>query len=143
MVITFTGHASISFHERVKGIVKEAIRSNILKSSTVTCYLGGYGDFDEISARACKELKDEGFKMELIYVTPYINETKSPARYDGTIYPPIENTPPKFAIKKRNEWMISNSDTVIAYVNHNFGGAYNSLQYAKRKKKKIINVCDV
>ena len=34
------------------------------------------------------------------------------------------------------------SDIVIAYVNRNYGGAYKSLQAAKRKKKKIINICD-
>ena len=61
---------------------------------------------------------------------------------DTSIYPPIENVPPRFAISKRNEWMMTNADLVIAYVNHNYGGAYQSLQVAKRRKKKIINICD-
>ena len=59
---------------------------------------------------------------------------------DSSIYPPIESVPLKFAIAKRNEWMMENADLVIAYVNRNYGGAYQSLQIAKRRKKKIINI---
>ena len=54
----------------------------------------------------------------------------------------LEFVPKRFAIVKRNEWMMTNADIVIAYVNRNYGGAYKSLQAAKRKKKKIINICD-
>jgi len=62
---------------------------------------------------------------------------------DMSIYPPIENVPLRFAILKRNEWMMKNADLIIAYVKRNYGGAYKSLQVAKRKKKKIINIYDL
>ena len=58
------------------------------------------------------------------------------------VYPPIEKTPPRFAISKRNEWMMANADLIIAYVNHTYGGAYKSLGIAVQRKKKIINICD-
>ena len=35
--------------------------------------------------------------------------------YDSTLYPPLENVPYKFAISKRNEWMINESDLIIAF----------------------------
>ena len=38
---------------------------------------------------------------------------------------------------------MSNADLVIAYVDRDYGGAYKALCVAKRKKKKIINLCDV
>ena len=60
--------------------------------------------------------------------------------YDSTVYPPLENIPQKFAISKRNEWMINQADLIIAYVSHTYGGAYRSLEYARRKKKSIINL---
>ena len=71
-----------------------------------------------------------------------IKEMQTSRLYDASIYPPIENTPPRFAISKRNEWMMTNADLIIVYVNHNYGGAYQSLQVAKRKKKEIINICE-
>ena len=150
MIITFVGHSLVPSLNKVKEIVKEKIRSNIIDTKSVSFYLGGYGDFDKICAQACRELKQEYIGIEVVYVTPYmsfseqakIKEMQSGGLYDTSIYPPIENVPPKFAISKRNEWMIINADLIIAYVDHSHGGAYQSLQVAKRKKKKIINICD-
>lgn len=38
--------------------------------------------------------------------------------------------------------MMTNADVIIAYVNHSYGGAYKSLQVARRREKEIINICD-
>ena len=151
MTIAFAGHSFISSNNMVKEMVKDQIRNNIIDNNLVTCYLGGYGNFDEICARACRELKQEYGTIEIVYVTPYISlseqtkikEMQCCGLFDTSIYPPIENVPPRFAILKRNEWMMTNADLIIAYVNHNYGGAYKSLQVAKRKKKKIINIYDL
>jgi hypothetical protein len=62
--------------------------------------------------------------------------------YDISVYPPLEGVPLRFAISKRNEWMARKSDLVIAYVKHNFGGAYKAVEFAKRNGKRIINVCN-
>ena len=148
MIITFAGHAHISINDRIKETVKEQIRALIGRTEPITCYLGGYGDFDDICARACRELKQEYSNIEVVYVTPYISlseQTKiqkmqSRGLCDTSVYPPIEDTPPKFAISKRNEWMMTRADIIIAYVNRSYGGAYQSLRAAKRKKKKIINI---
>lgn len=151
MTITFAGHSLITSIDCIKKMVKEQIRNIIVDSEMVVCYLGGYGDFDNICALACKELKREYSGIEVVYIAPYISlseqakikEMQSWGLCDSSIYPPIENVPPRFAISKRNEWMIENADLIIAYVDHNFGGAYKSLQVAKRKKKKIINLYDI
>ena len=58
--------------------------------------------------------------------------------YDSTVYPPLESVPRRFAISRRNEWMVSESDVVVAYVIRGFGGAPRTLDYARRKKKPII-----
>jgi len=150
MTISFAGHASIPSSPSIKEAVKEQIYC-LLDSQHMICYLGGYGDFDRVCAQACRELKQERADIELVYVTPYMNlrEQKKLTKlqhcdhYDAIIYPPIESTPPKFAISKRDEWMVTNADVIIAYVEHNFGGAYRSLQIAKRRKKKIINIYDL
>ena len=151
MKITFAGHSVISSGKRIKESVKEQIRKIVAEEDFVTFYIGGYGEFDKICACACRELKEERDGIEVVYVAPYISlseqekikEMQNSGLCDTSIYPPIENTPPKFAIIKRNEWMMLNADIVIAYVEREYGGAYRSLQIAKRKKKKIINICDI
>ena len=150
MTITFVGHSHIFLKNKIKEIVKEQILCNVTDFGTVVCYLGGYGDFDDICACVCRELKQEYTNIEVVYVAPYmsisqqtkIKEMQRCGLCDSSIYPPIENAPPKFAIVKRNEWMVRNADLIIAYMEHNWGGAYKTLQAAKRERKRIINVCD-
>lgn len=150
MKITFAGHSVISSSSKVQELVKEQIQKSITGVETVTFYLGGYGDFDNACACVCRKLKKERDGVELVYVTPYmglseqakIKEMKGSGLYDDIIYPPIEDVPPRLAILKRNEWMMSNADLIIAYVNRSYGGAYKSLQVARRKNKKVINICD-
>ena len=146
MKISFIGHSFISLKDKVKEAVRKKLKNEIAGTQHVICYLGGYGDFDEICAGVCRELKQEHIDIKLVYVTPYITVAEQikikalqdAGLYDQSIFPPIEAVPPKFAISKRNEWMMINADTVIAYVDHCYGGAYQSLLVAKRKKKKII-----
>ena len=150
MIISFAGHSFVPDVNAVKEKVKKQLLNSIDIEKT-TFYLGGHGSFDEICACVCRELKKEHKNLKIVYVTPYmslseqlkIKENERLGLYDSSIYPPIESTPKKFAILKRNEWMMTNSDLVIAYVNHSYGGAYKALQFAKRKKKAIINICDL
>ena len=155
MKIGFVGHSFVFEQERVKELVKELVKEELRKSQMgeerLICYVGAKGDFDLICAKACKELKLEQGGIEVVYVTPYISlseqekikELQKCGLCDSSLYPPIESTPIKFAISKRNEWMMENSDIIIAYVEHNYGGAYKSLCYAKRKGKRIVNLCDL
>ena len=150
MTIAFIGHAAVSSEDRIEETVKEQIRKHTALAEHVTCYLGGYGDFDRICARVCNSLRRER-PMETVYVTPYIGPAAQEkikemihcGLYDTVLYPPIENVPLKFAIAKRNEWMMTNADLIVAYVTHNWGGAYKFLQMAKRKKKKTVNISDL
>ena len=149
MIISFAGHSAVTEENRIKESVREALRNNISKEERIVCYIGGYGEFDAICACVCRELKAEYGNLEVVYVTPYLNASeqvkiKEMLEYglcDASVYPPIEGVPPRFAILRRNEWMMTVADLVIAYVEHNYGGAYKSLQTAKRKNKRIINIC--
>ena len=53
---------------------------------------------------------------------------------------PLETVPPKFAIVRRNAWMIDKSDLLIACVKYSWGGAAKTLEYAKRKRIKILYI---
>lgn len=151
MIITFVGHSSLANTDLLAENVRGTIEKNIEHEENVSFYCGGYGDFDNVCAKVCAELKSEIRKCEVVLVTPYITESfqgklqmyKESNLYDSIVYPPIENTPLKYAISVRNNWMIDKADIIIAYVKYTFGGAYKSLGYARRKKKKIINLAEL
>ena len=148
MVISFLGHSSLYNCNDLFERVKKGITENISVDDNVVFLCCGYGDFDDLCARVCRLIKEERENCEIVFVTPYIivgqqekiKNRMSLELYDSIVYPPLEKTPLKFAISKRNEWMIDQSDFVIAYVEHSFGGAYQSLNYARRKKKQIVQL---
>ena len=150
MIITFIGHSSLYDDMNLSEKIKYVILANTNTQEKLLFYCGGYGDFDNICVKVCRFLRDEKVNCEVIYITPYITEAQQKKLkflieeklYDSTIYPPLENVPPRFAISKRNEWMIDMADLVIAYVKFSSGGAYKSLEYAKKKQKRIINLAE-
>lgn len=48
--------------------------------------------------------------------------------------------PRRFAIDKRNRWMIDHSDFVITYVSRSFGGAAKFKEIAEKKNRVVINI---
>ena len=150
MIITFFGHRSLYVTDELRNEIFDTIKKIIRQGETVSFYCGGYGDFDTLCARACLAIKKENSFCKTFLVTPYMTESRQrkikeimhEKLYDGVIYPPLENTPPKAAIIKRNEWMIREADFIVAYVKNTYGGAYKALQYAQKKKKVIINLAE-
>lgn len=145
MTATFCGHSKFPLDQnqqnRLTGIIEKTILSGV---NIFLC--GAYGDFDNICAEILLSLKQKYPQLKIIAVTPYITEAYQTQNkyleknYDEVIYPPIEKTPYRLAIIKRNEWMVDNSDIIISGVVFSFGGAARILSYAKRKKKEIISI---
>ena len=90
---------------------------------------------------------------ELVSLYPHINyavvlERMPPKRdefdtrdYSDTMLPEgIETVHPRFAISWRNKWMIKQSDYVVTYITHSWGGVAQFAELAEKQKKTVINV---
>lgn len=138
-ICSFCGHGQISYSEETQQELKDIIEALII-DGVDTFLLGGYGNFDFMAAHVVHDLKSQYPYIKSILVIPYLNREYNTKYYDDTEYPPIENVPMRYAIIKRNEWMVDKADVVIAYVKYDWGGAYKTYNYAKKKKKQIINI---
>ncbi len=150
ITVTFCGHSNV-YDKHVKEALFKALFDILLplsSSDKVTFLCGGYGDFDGLCSTVIDEIRTQGISpiTEKIFVTPYITESYKDrieimrTHYDDVVFPPIENAPLKFAIPRRNRWMVEQADIVIAYVTHSFGGAATTLRYAYQKKKNIVRL---
>lgn len=148
MVISFFGHKNT----QLSTIQYEYLRNNLEKviQSNEKCvfFLGGYGNFDTLCLNLLKKLKKSYPYIELVFITPYLRENYEKLKtardiYDDIIYPPIETTPLRFAISKRNEWIVSSSNLIYTYISHDFGGAYHAYVQAKKKNIPTINLFDI
>ena len=52
----------------------------------------------------------------------------------------LEKVPPRFAIDKRNRWMIKNADFVITYVQYTVGGAAKYKAVAEKANKTVVHL---
>ncbi len=139
MIVTFCGHSDfLKTTEHEKKFLD--ILSGTVGDHPAEMYLGDYGAFDHFALSCCGKYKENHPNITLVFVTPYLNRTQP--GYDTTLYPPLENVPPRFAISRRNKYMVECANIVIAYITHDWGGAYATYEHAKRKGKVILNLAD-
>jgi len=139
LIITFCGHSKLIEQNTIRAHLTRELRT-LLEHGNHKFYLGGYGDFDLLAAKVLYELKQEYPETESILILSYLDRKVDASLYDSTIYPPLENVPKRYAISQRNKWMVEQADMVIACVDHDWGGASKTLEYAVKKGLRIINL---
>ena len=137
MKVTFCGHSKIHRTDDFSNWF-DMILPSLIEGGATTFYLGGYGAFDRLAAAAVRRQKEAYPHIEMILVLAYLNREIDASRYDGTTYPPLEKMPPRYAILKRNQWMVCECDVIVSGVIHSWGGAAKTLEFAQKKKKVII-----
>ena len=134
---TFFGHRD-GFgldRETLRRTIEELIRQGI-----DTFYVGNQGQFDGAVYSCLKQLRTIFPHIRIWVVLAYLpTEKRESEDLSDAIYPEIEG-PPKFAIDRRNRWMLQRAEVVICYVCHITGGAYKFAKLAKRQGKKVINL---
>ena len=142
MTCTFFGHKDTPLG--IEPILNDVLTELIENNKADTFYVGNHGQFDSMVKTCLEKLKIIYPQIEFYVVLAYFprnNETKD---YSNTIFPDgLETVPPKFAISKRNQWLVEKSDTVITYVKHTFGGAHKFKELAKRKNKIIVELSEI
>ena len=143
-ICSFFGHRDAS--EAIRPALYAEIEKHITRYGVTVFYVGKHGKFDYMSAAVAHELKQKYPHIEVCLVHSYMPGKKDEYEtklYDSTLLPDgMEFVVKKFAITHRNRFVVNASDYVIAYVRTTWGGAYEALELAKRKKKHVINLAE-
>lgn len=137
MTVTFCGHSDVPQQEDVRQWLIITVDKLILQDADMFL-LGGYGGFDRMASSVVWEMKKKYPWVRSVLVLPYLDRKMDESQCDWTVYPGLEKVPKRYAITHRNRYMVNEADVVVAYVQHNWGGAAQTLEYAKQKKKRII-----
>lgn len=138
MIAMFCGHSVVEDRDKVEKWLFTVVES-LIKEGCDEFYLGGYGDFDFLACEVLRLLKKKYPQVKRVLVLAYLGKGFDGKYYDSSYYPELEKTPKRAAIIKRNKIMVDESTVVIGYVLRDLGsGAFKTLQYARNKKKKII-----
>ena len=142
MVVTFFGHSNTT--ESIQPILYSTLKQLIENENANLFYVGNHGNFDNITIHTLKKLK-----FYYPHISYYVVLAYMPTRIEiyqdyETIFPEcLEKTIPKYAIVKRNKWMIEQADLVITYVNKTIGGANKFKNLSERKGKRVINLASI
>lgn len=149
--VSFFGHRYIDNFRVIEDQLEELIIKLLREHEYVDFLVGRNGDFDQIVSSTIKRVKRE-FRDDNcahILVLPYnTSEFQNNEDSFAEYYDEIEICPKshaahfKAAMQIRNRHMVDRSDLVICYIEHNSGGAYQTIQYALKQEKKVVNLAE-
>ncbi|MGM9640513.1 MAG: hypothetical protein ACI3V3_04020 [Faecousia sp.] len=139
-VCTFFGHRECP--DSVKTILRIVLEDLIVNHGVSMFYVGNQGQFDACVRRVLRDLKKENYHIRYAVVLAYMPGRKNDCDdYADTMLPDgIESVHPKYAIHWRNRWLLQQSDMVVAYIVHQWGGAAQYVKVAERQGKKVIHI---
>lgn len=137
---TFFGHRDCP--ETIRPALRRVLVDLIENHNVDMFYVGNQGGFDCMVRGVLRELAEEYPGIRYAVVLAYLPEAISQeADFSDTMLPEgVETIHPKYAITWRNNWMLRESDYVVTYITHSWGGAARFAEKAKRTGKPVRNL---
>lgn len=137
---TFFGHCECP--DSIKDRLCEVLINLIGNYDVNLFYVGNQGRFDAIVRGVLRELKKEYPQINYAVVLAYMpgKQTEYDDYTDTMLPEGIESVHPRYAISWRNNWMLQQSDYVVTYITHSWGGAAKFVLRAVKQRKNVINL---
>jgi len=145
--VSFFGHRILE--EWKDREIEEVIKMLLIKYEYVEFLVGRSGDFDQLVSSTIRRVRREWGSNNSSHtlVLPYLTaEFKNNEEILSKYYSEIEfceasiNAHFKSAYQIRNREMVDRSNLIVCYLKNDFGGVYQTIKYAEKLGKRIINV---
>ena len=139
---TFFGHRDCP--DTVKPMLRQVLIDLIENHNADMFYVGNQGRFDAIVRSELRDLQREYPRINYAVVLAYMPGKQTEYdHYSDTMLPEgIESVHPRYAISWRNNWMLKQSDYVVTYITHSWGGAAQYAEKASKQGKNVVNIVD-
>ena len=147
----FTGHRKLPAKKMQSIIFKLNSEVERLIQEGVTTFIsGGALGFDQVAASLIAAKKEMGFALRLVMALPCREQDKSwtakekevyhwlLSMADDVVY--VSETYTDDCMKKRNEYMVEQSEYCICALIRDRSGTGQTVRYAKHKQRQIVNV---
>lgn len=124
--------------------------SALIDDECAVFYTGMASGFDIIAAETVLKFKDKHSLVKLIAVVPFEEQEKSYSADWKSRYETVLSACDEVVVlskeyhagcyQNRNKYMVDNSDYVVTWYDGKPGGTRNTLNYAQKKKRYIVNV---
>lgn len=137
---TFFGHRECP--DSVEPQLRAVLEMLIVEHGVDMFYVGHQGQFDALVRRTLRVLSQTYPRIHYAVVLAYLPEPGGdPQDYADTLFPEgIETVPRRYAISRRNRWMLRRADYAVTYVTHSWGGAARFAEMAKKQGKTVVTL---
>lgn len=149
--VSFFGHRYVERATEIENRLDILLHDLIIKREYVEFLIGRNGDFDLLASAAIRRaVRSYAYgNTHFTLVLPYMkaeyrdNEQSYLEYYDEVeICSESAEAHPKSAIQVRNRNLVNRSDLVVCCIQHKSGGAYQTIQYAEKQGKRIVNLAE-
>ncbi len=149
--VSFFGHRDFHGHRKYEATLEQILKELIHRKDYVEFLVGRNGEFDKFVSTSIRQAKRkyDYHNSSLVWVLPYSTaDLRDNIDAYKDYYDEIEicensaNAHYKSAIQLRNREMVDRSDLIICCIERKSGGAYQTVQYAIKKGKKVIYLAD-
>ena len=150
--VSFFGHRMIENTLEIENRLERCIQTLLREHEYVEFLVGRDGEFDQLvssTIRRCKRMIRDDNSAH-IWVLPYIraefqdNEGSFRDYYDEIeVCEAAAGSHYKNAHQTRNRAMVDRSNLVVFCVQHESGGAWRTIKYAKKQGKHYINIINL
>lgn len=147
--VAFFGHRYIDNPFKPEEILDRYIRQLLSEKEYIEFLVGRNGEFDQCVASTVRKVKRNyrDDNSELVLVLPYataeyLNNKEGFEEYYDAIEISYKASiaHPKAAIQIRNKEMVDRANLVVCFIEKTSGGAYKTIDYAKKCNKAITNI---
>jgi len=135
---TFFGHRDCP--DSVVPVLFQTVEKLILQKGVCIFYVGDSGNFDRCVQQVLLRLKEKYTYIDCSVVLSALSNKYVPGNLPSVFPEGLEKVPPRFAIERRNRWMLLQAEYVVAYVRRPWGGAAKSVSSALRLGKTVIHL---
>ena len=147
-ICAFTGHRHLSGYDFDELLLQRVV-SNLVKTGVKRFLCGMAIGFDLKAAQTVLVLKEK-YDIELVACLPCPNQAEMYSAKNKLLYGAIlercdevvvvEKEYTRGCMLNRDRYLVDNSDLIVCFLRKRSGGTYYTVNYAKKKNKKIIEI---
>ena len=139
--VAFLGNETLWNTQETADKIRQEIMDLITHKQVDTFLVGTKAEFETLSHKVMEQIQCDYPDIKIMLVIAYAQDLeRCTYNFDDFYYPQKSELGYKrWGIAKRNEWIIEQTNYIIA-CNQYQGRAYNYCEKAKRKGKKIIEI---
>ena len=147
-ICAFFGHRDTVVTYALEELLERTVRE-LIEQGIDEFWCCDQGSFDWVARMVMLRVKKDYKHIILCYVCAYNPDLYSKTKLQDLnskfeiLYPfKASEGHPKFAISRRNKYIVQSADVLVCCIEKDYGGAYSAYKYAQKQEKTVINLPD-